>query len=514
MTKEQKSSRLEELRIRANDIKKEVDYYNALQLALKLVLNGSYGAFATPYFILFNNYVASSITAQGRDLTQTMNRVNEHYWYNLWHEDTELHHKICIKNVKKITPTLATSIYADTDSLFVSFKPAIDNCEWKNLLFTNINKLTRKFIVIFGKEDVRIENDNCLGSFHFETDKQSIIDSLVDIEFIVVDGRWIKNRDFDKFVAENKLEDKLRWNWSNELDFIQGMDYYRYAGYFKKCLAEYAESYGVKNKEDFELERISESVIYVAKKKYIQHIVYEDGIPYDRLTYIYSKGVEMVRRSTPLFARERIMDVIRYIFNNADTFNIRDLLKLVKTLKKEFDLCVPDHIDDISMQSSCSNYEQYVVEDAKKLVFNTKAPSSVKASAYYNHLLHQNKDLQAKYEFFKSGSKIKYYYCKDASVNKIFAFMRGSYPIEFAPEIDLDLQFEKCILSPINSIIEHLNLPEITKRLSVVLDIFGGSLKKKVEPIDEYDDLENDSEEEKDDDVLYDNDYMDQEEEE
>ena len=46
--------------------------------------------------------------------------------------------------------------------------------------------------------------------------------------------------------------------------------------------------------------------------------------------------------------------------------------------------------------------------------------------------------------------------------------------------IDLDEQFDKSILSPINSIIEPLGLPEITKRLSVVLDIFGGSLQKKI----------------------------------
>jgi hypothetical protein len=66
--------------------------------------------------------------------------------------------------------------------------------------------------------------------------------------------------------------------------------------------------------------------------------------------------------------------------------------------------------------------------------------------------------------------------------------MRGSYPIEIAPEIDLNEQFAKCILSPINSIIEPLGLPEITKRLSVVLDIFGGSLQKKKKEEQEEDD--------------------------
>ena len=60
------------------------------------------GAFATPYFILFNNHVAGTITAQGRTLTQTMHKVNEDYWYNQWHLDTELHQKM---NLKNVTPT-------------------------------------------------------------------------------------------------------------------------------------------------------------------------------------------------------------------------------------------------------------------------------------------------------------------------------------------------------------------------------------------------------------------------
>ena len=362
---------------------------------LKLVLNGSYGAFATPYFILFNNHVAGTITAQGRTLTQTMHKVNEDYWYNQWHLDTELHEKMNLKNITPIGRNEEVSIYADTDSLFVSFKPAMDHCDWKH-------------------------------------------------------------------------------EYKTELEFIHALDKHRYAGYFKKCLEEHADEYGVENKQDFELERISESIINIAKKKYIQHIVFEDGIPYDRLTYMYPKGVELVRSSTPLFARDKIVGIVKYLFENPDTFNIRELLKLVKNLKKEFDLCVPDRIDEICMQSSCSNYEDKCLNDKDKLEFVSGAHFAVKSSAYHNYLLHRNKDLQGKYEFIKSGTKIKYYYCKDKSTNDIFAYIRGSYPIEMAPEIDLDTQFEKCILSPINSIVAPLGLPEITKRLSVVMSIFGG----------------------------------------
>lgn len=361
------------------------------------------------------------------------------------------------------------------NSLFVSFEPAIKNCEWKNLILSNLDKIKNPFVILEMRQETKTENPNCKKIFRKVSDfKDFILRS--DIGIVVIDGGFVKSTDilYDNELSEVLKSKKILWNWANELDFIHGIDYFRFAKYFKKCLEEHADKYGVENKQDFELERISESIISIAKKKYIQHIVYEDGIEYERLSYLFPKGVELVRSSTPLFARDKIIEIVKYLFENPDTFNIQDLLKLVKQLKREFDLCVPDRIDEISMQSSCSNYSDKVINDRDKLEFVTGAHFAVKSSAYYNYLLHKNKNLQSKYEFIKSGTKIKYYYCKDKSVNDIFAYIRGAYPIEIAPEVDLDTQFEKCILSPINSIIEPLGIPLINKRLKIVMDIFSG----------------------------------------
>ena len=471
MTKEEKLKKIELLKKQASDVKKEVDYYNALQLALKLVLNGSYGAFATSYFILYNNHVAGTITAQGRDLTRTMDKVNEDYWYNQWHLDHELHYKLGIKNVTQITKSEPVSIYADTDSLFVSFKPAIDHCDWKNLIFNNdyLNSITENFIILTNDE-TKTSNKNCLGIANSISQLEELIKK--DYELILVDGNYVKDRSLNKMINNGVFTSEIRFNWNSEQDFIQGADYFRYGGYFKKCLEDYAGSFGVENKEDFELERISESMINIAKKKYICHITFEDGIPYERLNYIYPKGVELVRSSTPAFARDKIVSIVKYLFSHADTFNIKDLLKLVKGLRKEFELA---DIDDICMQSSVSKYETKVLHDKSlPLQFVSGAHFAVKSAAHYNYLLMKSKDHQQKYEFIKSGTKIKYYCCKDKSVTDMFAYIRGSYPMEFAPPIDYDEQFAKSILSPVNSIIEPLGMPEITKRLSVVMDIFGG----------------------------------------
>lgn len=362
------------------------------------------------------------------------------------------------------------------NSLFVSFKPAIENCEWKNLLFTNIDSIEEDFVILSKKSPI-FNNDRCKGVISNFEDSDEMMDNLLKLldnknYLIIADGSLIKDRKLNKSIEDGEIKSEIKWNWSNEMDFIHGLDYLRYADYFKDCLEDYAKSYNVENKEDFELERISETIINLSKKKYIMNIIYEDGIPHDRLSYIYPKGVELVRSSTPAFAREKIVDIVKYLFSHPDTFNIKELLKLVKTLRKEFELA---DIDDISLQSSCSNYEDKVLNDKKiPLSFVNGAHFAVKAAAYHNYLLTENKDLQSKYEFIKSGSKIKYYYCKNKNVNDIFAYMRGSYPIEFAPDIDYDVQFSKSILTPINSIIEPLGMPTITDRLSVIMDIFSG----------------------------------------
>lgn len=439
--------------------------------ALKLVLNGSYGAFATSYFILYNNHVAGTITAQGRDLTRTMDKVNEDYWYNQWQNDHELHFRLGIKDVTQINRDQPVSIYADTDSLFVSFKPAMDHCLWKNLIFNSdyLENITEKFIVLCPYE-LKFNNSNCIGVVKDIYELKNIIDT--DHSLLLFDGSFVKDRGLQKLISSEILDTDIYWNWSTEQDFIHGVDFLRFGQYFKDCLENYANSFGVENKEDFELERISESIINIAKKKYICHITYEDGIPFERLSYLYPKGVELVRSSTPAFAREKIVNIVKYLFTHPESFNIKDLLRLVKNLRKEFELA---DIDDISMQSSCSNYDVKVLNDKSvPLQFVSGAHFAVKSAAHYNYLLSGKKEWQQKYEFIKSGTKIKYYVCKDKSITDMFAYIRGSFPMEFAPPIDYDTQFQKSILSPVNSIIEPLGMPEITKRLSVVMDIFSG----------------------------------------
>jgi hypothetical protein len=377
----------------------------------------------------------------------------------------------------------------NTDSIFVGFEPAMKSCRWKNRVFNNkfLNSCPYDFNVVLSSEKIDdfnknfeiknqkfkgvIEYDPKEGNFIFEDKKVDKISKLDQkIKLICLDGELVKDNKVNEFIEESKI--RTIYNWNNELEFIHGLDKFRVENYFKNKLDYHANSYNVENVEDFELEKISESIINLEKKKYIQHIRWEEGIYHPPLSYFQPKGVELVRSSTPLFARDKdngIYKAVKYLFNNPDNFKIEELIGIIKEMRRQFELA---DVNDIGGQSSCSKYEEKVIDDKINLEFVSGAHFAVKASGFHNYLLHRHKELQTKYEFIKSGDKIKYYYTKNA-INNVFAFKRGEYPLEFAPEVDYDTQFYKVVLSPINSIIKKLGLPQINKRISVIMDIFG-----------------------------------------
>jgi hypothetical protein len=88
-----KISKLEEIIIikeKINTCRNNFYYYKSLQMALKLVLNGIYGAFANSYFVLSNSVIANSITGVGRNIIHHIMMKIEDYFYNRWHDNKSM----------------------------------------------------------------------------------------------------------------------------------------------------------------------------------------------------------------------------------------------------------------------------------------------------------------------------------------------------------------------------------------------------------------------------------------
>ena len=96
---------IEDLEKEVVRLKDKVDQYESQQLALKLFLNSTYGACASPYFYAHNVHVAEAITLQGQHLNHyTENTINS-YFKGVFQNDEELHKAMGVdhETAKKFT---------------------------------------------------------------------------------------------------------------------------------------------------------------------------------------------------------------------------------------------------------------------------------------------------------------------------------------------------------------------------------------------------------------------------
>ena len=105
----------EEIQEMINRLKIQQGVYNNEQLAIKLIINSMYGATANIYFAAYNINIATSITLQGQELIKFAEEILNNYFLNLWHLDYELHAKMGLKQVKKVS--MPVVVYIDTDSV-------------------------------------------------------------------------------------------------------------------------------------------------------------------------------------------------------------------------------------------------------------------------------------------------------------------------------------------------------------------------------------------------------------
>lgn len=453
MTAAEKREKIAELKKKIEETQADYDRAKAMQLALKLVINGTYGAFAHPKFVLSNSHIANAITAMGRDVIQYMLKKIEKYFYKEWHLDVAAHKRL---GIEYIAEKDGKYFLLDRDGNNIHFPH-----ESLDEMFTKLN-----FSRLELKEDKQELNGyNTLYRRDIH-DFSNVKPLDKENEPIIIYG------DTDSLYISFAPMIKSAGYKGDELDFILHLDRVVVKKMFNRYLDEYAAKFGVTSLHDFELETINRSALHIQKKHYINNVAWEDGIFYDNLSYFYPKGVEIVKSSTPPFVRENIYEFLRYVFSNPNNLNIRKILLLVKDLKKQFMMA---DIEDISMTSSCSNYSTKVIDDVTDVVTVKGAHFAIKAAALHNYLLNKNSEYKVKYDNIRGG-RIKYYYCNHPK-NNVFGYMRSMHPYEIVEKegvkIDYDEQFDVTMLSIINRFLEPIGLPTINKRLSVLNSIFS-----------------------------------------
>ena len=284
---------------------------------------------------------------------------------------------------------------------------------------------------------------------------------------VVFDSLIIYNDTDSAYATLQPIQESCSIPLEMQTDFDVNICKYILEDYMDLRLNEYAKKYNCKeNLEKFELEKISRTVLMIAKKKYCMDICWLEGnIFLPSLHKLVIKGIEMIQGSTPEWCRNEMKEFLKFMLgkvNQGETVQYEEIIQKLKQMKQRFALQNPN---EISKTFKLSDYEKFILEDKKEILYtDAVCPIHVRGAALYNHMLYNDaKKYRSKYSIAKKGDKVKFYYINS---DDVFSFIPNEYPIEFAPKVDIDTQFEKILLEPLNRIIEAIGYPKVSASLT------------------------------------------------
>ena len=159
-----------------------------------------------------------------------------------------------------------------------------------------------------------------------------------------------------------------------------------------------------KHRLEIKKEYVAKAGLWVAKKRYAQWIISDNGVPVDKLDV---KGLDVKRSSFPKAFQECMGTVLIDILKGKSEEEISDYVvdfkKKMPTMK----------FVDIAKNSAVKNLSKYMPKGKRGLFeFVKGTPAHVKAAISYNDCL-KHFDAPFKFEPMKNGDKVKWVYLKD-----------------------------------------------------------------------------------------------------
>lgn len=200
---------------------------------------------------------------------------------------------------------------------------------------------------------------------------------------------------------------------------------------------------------NFKREKISDVGLFLQKKRYVLHVLDDEGIPCDKFKYT---GVEVVRTTMPAAVKVHVRNVVETMLrtkSRAETDKVfTEVYNKFKTLT----------VQEIATVRGISEYEKYAMR-CNGFQTCKAMPSHVKAAYFYNTLIDRF-GIQRKYEKIGSGDKVRHFYVKQP--NKYGLKMIGykyDFPSEFADIFlpDYELTFEKEVYAVIERFYEAVD---------------------------------------------------------
>ena len=264
-----------------------------------------------------------------------------------------------------------------------------DNAEATTLTGQQLIKFSQKMTNYLYNKELNDNNDYVLY-----TDTDSLFVSAVPV---------IKKRYLDVDLKDEKDMTEKVLNVASDVQNFLNKSYDSFAQKFLN----------IKDKHLFNIKQevIAKSVLLLAKKRYGQWIINENGQVCNKLDI---KGLDIIRSSTPPAFRIIMKQILKDILTDVDKDIIdKNIIEFKNALEK-----LP--IIDIVNATGMKGIEKYTDKKAnKKFIFtNLKkgAPVHVKASIRYNDLL-KYFNVDKKYDLIRSKDKIRWVYLKQNPLN-------------------------------------------------------------------------------------------------
>lgn len=159
-----------------------------------------------------------------------------------------------------------------------------------------------------------------------------------------------------------------------------------------------------KHRLEIKKEYVAKAGLWIAKKRYAQWIISDNGVPVDKLDV---KGLDVKRSSFPKAFQKIMSDVLISILKGKEEGEITDMIM-------DFKHSMPSlPFIDVAKNSAVKNMSKYISKKKRELFHIQKGtPAHVKAAISYNDCL-QHFKCPYKYEPMKDGDKIKWVYLKN-----------------------------------------------------------------------------------------------------
>jgi len=339
----------------------------------------------------------------------------------------------------------------------VEYKDLEDQIEYLNITQHTIKILINTIYGYFGNkhsplgDDELAESITLTGQAAIKQSNKLLINYIKDKteltdDDIQKDNPIIYNDTDSSYISVKHLINKLGIKMVGKDGKITS-EYYDAVKDIEQYLNKNIQEWGTKSlgsndcRLNFKREKIADVGVFLKKKRYILHVLDDEGIPCSKFKYT---GVEVVRTTMPATIKAHVKNIVETMLLT------KSKEETDKAFMKTYEEFKSLSVDDIASVSGITDYDKYA-RHCNGFQTVKRMPHHVKAAYFYN-LLVDKFNIERKYEKLGSGDKLKSFAVRKPNKYGVSEIAyKYEYPKEFAEifEPDYELIFEKIVLSAV-----------------------------------------------------------------